>query len=170
MFEAHDFDFDSPVPAGISVALETADTVELVGAFIELQLHGTAPVALVASHAIFLDEFHPNDTDLVEEGVEGPQRADGSAEGTPGKDHEDRNDDEDGELVVEKDADEFSQARIQKQHGDACLEGSGRAHILAEPGAPITEGVQNREGQQDDEKDKKEIFPVIQEFGQPYLG
>jgi len=141
----------------------------LVGSLIEFQLHGTIPQALVAAHAVFLDEFHPDDADFVEEGVNGAKGTDGSAKGAPGEDHEHGQNDEDGEFVVKKDTDKIPEAWIQEQQGNPSLESPRGADVFTEPGGAVAEGVQNREGKDDDEEPQEEVLPVIQKLGKFYF-
>jgi len=147
-------------------ALETADTIRLVGAFIKSDTHGTVIVAFLAENAFIGMMDHPENADLVEKRIDGAQGANDPAERATYEYHERQEDQEDPNLARIEPPDKLSQLRLQEQHGDSRLKGPGRADILAEPGYPVAESVDDQKGQQNHKNRQEHVLDVDHPVGE----
>ena len=69
-------------------ALQAADTIGLIGPLIKPHTHGAPLVAFLAQDAFVWMINHPEDADLVEEGIDRAQGTDDPAEGSAYEDHQ----------------------------------------------------------------------------------
>lgn len=146
-------------------AFQAADTFRAVGPLINFDIDRAVLPAFVAQCAFIIKRDHLEKADLVEQGIDCPERTGGPAERAFAHDHPDYEKDQNREFPGEQEAELPPDIRADSSQREAGFQGACRTDPFAKPRLAKSELIHDKKRQKNDKHHKDDVFHVCQRSG-----